>query len=431
MFGTDGIRGRFGESPLTAEKIYELGQNLAKCAKKHGGAIFIGRDTRLSSDFILMQLSSGIMSLGVDVVDGGIMPTPLTAMFGQQLSECQLALIIQITASHNPFHDNGLKFMWGDGEKWLDADQRSFMSDYSAVQPVGQIVGRFFKAKETLPNLLFGCYKQDMLAGQRVVVDAANGAYSLLAEPLFRYLGADVVMIGANPDGRNINSGVGSTCPDAVRQKVLEESADMGIAVDGDGDRITMVTASGKILDGDDILWIVLNHQIQQGERVSSIVITPMSNQGLVDACSMLGIKTEMVPVGDHHILGRLKETGQRYGAEPSGHVIDRCHGKTCDGLYMAVQVMLAQRATSGTLDTMVLGNRYAQVKCQVAYAAEQKDRIRTFVDSEDWQQEGSRVSVRLSGTEPVVRIMVESSNAEKAKDVASEISKRVEAFIA
>lgn len=431
MFGTDGIRGCFGEVPLTADKIFEIGQNLADCAKKFSGAVFIARDTRHSGDFILSQLASGIMSMGVDVVDGGIMPTPLTAMFGQKLTEQKLAIIIQITASHNPYHDNGIKFMWGDGEKWLSAEQAAFMDGFLPARDLSDNVGRVFKIKHSPEKLLYDCYKPGCLSGIRIVVDAAHGAYSYLAEPIFKYLGADISLIGAMPDGFNINRGVGSTSPQALREKVLKDQADVGIAFDGDGDRIVMVTSTGNVLDGDDILWILLNHHLSQGRSVPAVVITPMSNQGFIDQCEQHHIQTEQVPVGDHHILARLKERSLRFGAEPSGHVIDRHHGKTCDGLYIAVQVLLAQKDLRKGLDDLCLKNRYAQVQSKVTYDLSDKARIKQFIESTQWQSEGSRVSVRLSGTEPVVRIMVESSIAEKAKDVAAEISKRVEDFIA
>ena len=427
MFGTDGIRGQFGYEPLTLATLTRIGFHAGLTAKKKSGCVLIGRDTRSSSDLIMSQLSAGVMASGVDVIDAGVLPTPITSKLPSLMgSLASVAVIIQITASHNPSTDNGLKFMWSNGEKWQYDFQREFVSQLTQGADLSIRPGSMRNLPQPALDAMLSDYEANTLEGLRVVIDAAHGAYSPFVVDIMRHLGAEALFIGNDPDGYNINDGVGATAPAALCDKVLAVNADVGIALDGDGDRLIMVTPDGCILDGDDIIWILLQYHKHLGEEVSSIVLTPMSNQGLIDHCDSLGVKTHVVPVGDQNIVAELRRLGERYGVEPSGHVVDLDHGFVCDGLLTAVRVIMAQRQLGKSLEACKLNNRYAQVMRSIRYDSKYKSKVVDIIESTKWTYHHCRINVRLSGTEPVIRVMVESSEESEAQNIAQAIVDRL-----
>nr|NIR59931.1 phosphoglucosamine mutase [Gammaproteobacteria bacterium] len=344
FFGTDGIRGKVGAYPVTAELVLKLGWAAGRVLGSEGcNAVVIGKDTRLSGYMFESALEAGFSAAGVDIKLLGPMPTPAIAYLTRTLYACAGVVI---SASHNPHHDNGIKFFSAEGSKLDDALElaieaelaKPFQTVESAhlgkAERVIDAAGRYIEyCKSTVrPGA--------RLEGLRLVVDCANGATYQVAPSVFRELGAEIVAIGAQPNGLNINDGCGSTVPETVQSAVRDNGADIGVALDGDGDRVIMVDEVGEILDGDELLYIIARARHRAGELRGAVVGTVMTNLGLEHALEAEGIGLERVKVGDRHILERLIARDWVLGGETSGHIICRDRMSTGDGIISALQVL-------------------------------------------------------------------------------------------
>ena len=443
-FGTDGIRGRVGESPITPDVVLRLGnaagQVFASRAKRHHGenaphpTVLIGKDTRISGYMLESALESGLSAAGVDVLLVGPMPTPAVAYLTRAL---RLTAGIVISASHNPFNDNGIKFFDGRGEKLSDdieleieaALDRPMACESSEhlgkVRRLNDASGRYIEfCKNTFPA---GC----SLRGLKLVIDCAHGAAYQVAPPVFHELGAEVVVMGAKPDGFNINDKVGATHPQALKALVQSENADYGIALDGDGDRLIMVDREGQIFDGDQLLYAIVQDRLRHVsvDSVSGVVGTLMTNLGFEHAVEKLNIDFRRSKVGDRYVMEMLKETGWLLGGESSGHILCLDQHTTGDGIVSALQVLAAivrfEKPLAQIVQDFVL---YPQTLINVPVAK-----------GSDWQKipevsqacnqaknklgSAGRLLIRASGTEPVVRVMVEASNAELARETAKQVA--------
>lgn len=435
-FGTDGIRGRVGESPITPEFVMKLGWAAGKVFAQQGKSrILIGKDTRISGYMFESALEAGLSAAGVDSGLLGPIPTPgiayLTRTFRAQAG-------IVISASHNPFYDNGIKFFSADGQKlpdetelaieaWLDRDMTCVESDQlGKAKRIDDAAGRYIEFCKATANSL-------TLRGIKVVLDCAHGATYQIAPSVFRELGADVIVIGNQPDGLNINAAVGSTEPEALRQRVLAEGADLGIAFDGDGDRVMMVDHLGQLVDGDQLLYIVASHAQQQQRLNGGVVGTLMSNLGLQLALQQQGIEFRRAKVGDRYVMQMLSELGWRFGGESSGHLLCLDANTTGDGIVSALQVMVALRDSGVCLHDWAqrmskMPQTMINVKRQRDDDIETNQQIQQAVQQAESQlAERGRVLLRPSGTEPVVRVMVEGEDGEQVKRLATELAAVVE----
>ncbi|MBV8030644.1 MAG: phosphoglucosamine mutase [Betaproteobacteria bacterium] len=437
-FGTDGVRGTVGESPMTPEFVLRLGYAAGKVLAKNAAhpAVLIGKDTRISGYMIEAALEAGFSAAGVDVHMSGPLPTPAVAYLTRAL---RLSAGVVISASHNPYPDNGIKFFSGDGfklpdriEAEIEAEMERPMGCNEAgklgrVWRVDDAGGRYIEfCKSTFPGELD-------LKGLKIVVDCAHGAAYHVAPHVFHELGAEVAAIGVKPDGFNINDGFGATAPEALKKEVAERKADLGIAVDGDGDRVLMVDESGRVFDGDELLYAIVRHRAGK-EPVKGVAGTLMTNLAFEKALGRLGIPFARAKVGDRYVLELMREKGWQLGGENSGHLICLDQHTTGDGTVSALQVLKAIRESGRKLaqltDDLVM---YPQVLVNVAVP-------RGF----DWQKSRSiasaqaaaetaldgrgRVLLRPSGTEPVLRVMVEGEPREAIESAASAIAEAVRA---
>ena len=429
-FGTDGVRGRVGEAPITPDFVMRLGYCagrtlVAREKLPHGErpAVLIGKDTRISGYMLEAALEAGFSAAGVDVSLVGPMPTPAVAYLTRAL---RLQLGVVISASHNPFHDNGIKFFSAQGTKLPDEVELGIEAaiDAAASQPIGCVAseqlgkarrvndaaGRYIEfCKSTFPNELD-------LRPLRIVVDCAHGAAYHIAPHVFHELGAEVIAIGAQPDGLNINREVGATHTRALQQAVREQRADLGIALDGDGDRVMMVDHEGTLYDGDQLLYAIVKGRLKRGP-VSGVVGTLMSNLALEDALSRLGIPFVRAAVGDRYVLEQLIERGWLLGAENSGHILCLDRHSTGDGIIAALQVLTALREAGQTLkDFLAELKLYPQklINVPLPKGFPWRDHpgiaaAKTAVEAELAGR--GRVLLRGSGTEPVLRVMVEGQD--------------------
>lgn len=440
-FGTDGIRGRVGEAPMTPDFALRLGHAVGRTlVTPQTRQVLVGKDTRVSGYLFESAIEAGLAAAGADVALLGPMPTPAVAYLTRTF---RAAAGIVISASHNPYYDNGFKFFTPDGDKLSDALEAEIEQVLAApdvewdlrrpgkASRVNDAQGRYIEyCKSALPA------RAD-LRGLKVVLDCAHGATYAIAPKVFAELGAQVDVIGDAPDGFNINDGCGALDPAALRERVLAAQADCGIAFDGDGDRVVMVDARGETVDGDRILGILAlaRHRrgvFQQGEGV---VGTVMSNQGLANALEAEGIPFERVPVGDRHILQRLRERGWRLGGEGSGHIVCLSHSTTGDGIVAALLVvdeMLRRGRSLADLaaEIPVLPQRLVNVRLTSgvhAKAVLDDDRIADVVrDVERALGIGGRVLLRPSGTEPLIRVMVEGPDLDAITEYADRIATSV-----
>lgn len=435
-FGTDGVRGRVGEAPITPEFVMKLGWAAGKVFAKQGkGRILIGKDTRISGYMFESALEAGLSAAGVDVGLLGPIPTPgiayLTRTFRAQAG-------IVISASHNPYYDNGIKFFSASGtklpdaieleiESWLDQPMDCVDSQFlGKAKRINDAAGRYIEfCKATASSL--------NLRGLKIVVDCAHGATYAIAPAVFTELGADVISMGTQPDGLNINDGVGSTEPEALQARVVAEQADLGIAFDGDGDRLIMVDHTGALVDGDQLLFIIARHALAQGRLQGGVVGTLMSNLGLELGLKELGIDFARAKVGDRYVTQMLHERGWRYGGESSGHILCLDANTTGDGIVAALQVLQALSDSGSSLHEWqksmikmpqvminVKRNRQADVTALPA--------VTNAVASVEERLAGrGRVLLRPSGTEPVVRVMVEGEDSAQVQALAQELAAVVE----
>ncbi len=435
-FGTDGIRGRVGEGKINPEFVLKLGWAAGRVLGKEGsGKVLIGKDTRISGYLFEAALEAGLVAAGMDIRLLGPMPTPGIAYLTRTL---HASAGIVISASHNPYYDNGIKFFSSSGTKLPDETEKAIEAELDKplvmAEPanlgkavrVDDAAGRYIEfCKSTIP------YHLD-LSGLKVVVDCANGATYHIAPPVLEELGAEVVVVGAEPDGFNINRDVGSTHPEALQQAVLQHQADVGIALDGDGDRLIMVDHSGAIVDGDGILYVIARARMAHGDGLRGPVVgTTMSNLGLELALNEMGIELQRTDVGDRHILAALDANQWMLGGEPSGHIICRDRTSTGDGIVAALQVLAEMVSSASSLRDLSMGmQRLPQILLNVDLGINsskdimQAPRLADAVkDAETTLAENGRVLLRPSGTEPLIRVMVEGKDAPLVTQLANELA--------
>ena len=439
-FGTDGIRGRVGEPPITPDFVLKLGWAVGRVLGRDGGKVLIGKDTRISGYMFESALEAGLSAAGLDTALLGPMPTPAIAY----LTRTQHARTgIVISASHNPYHDNGIKFFSAEGTKLPDAvelaieaelDKPLTCNDSAQLGKATRLedaAGRYIEfCKSTFPA-------QYGLRGLKIVVDCANGATYHVAPAVFDELGAKVTAIGIEPDGLNINDQVGSTHPERLQRTVVETGADLGIALDGDGDRVLMVDRDGKLLDGDELLYIIAMERHQRRALQGGVVGTLMSNLGLEHAFARDGVPFERAAVGDRYVMERLQAANWQLGGESSGHIICLDRTTTGDGIVSALQVLGAMVASGRSLSELRAGmTKYPQELINVRLER-QMDVVglpvvqAAVAEAEAQLADRGRILLRPSGTEPLVRVMVEGRDADEVARVARELAEVVRAAIA
>ncbi|HNW78166.1 MAG TPA: phosphoglucosamine mutase [Candidatus Competibacteraceae bacterium] len=431
-FGTDGIRGRVGEHPITAEFVLKLGWAAGRALQTRGfNKVVIGKDTRISGYMFESALEAGLSAAGVNVALLGPMPTPGIAYLTRTLHACAG---IVVSASHNPYYDNGIKFFSRDGQKLPDAvetriedliEQPLTTVEPDALGKAERIVdaaGRYIEfCKSTVPAYT-------SLAGMKIVVDCANGATYHIAPDVFDELGATVIPLSATPNGLNINLDCGSTRPANLRAAVLEQNADLGIAFDGDGDRVIMVDQRGEVLDGDELLFIITRDRLRSGSRFGAVVGTLMSNLGLELALRALGLDLLRAKVGDRYVMERLLAENLILGGENSGHIICLDRTTTGDGIVSALQVLAAMLHTGRSLHELKAGmSKYPQIMINVSVTGEVDLHRPPIVEAiraiEAQLGDTGRVLLRPSGTEPVVRVMVEGADTSTVERHARELA--------
>lgn len=440
-FGTDGIRGEVGQAPITPDFMLRLGWAAGRVFAREGrGKILIGKDTRISGYMFESALEAGLVSAGIDVALLGPMPTPAIAYLTRTF-HAQAGIVI--SASHNPFQDNGIKFFSSEGTKLPDKTERAIedmleqdlvtvgSADLGKVVRIEDAAGRYIEfCKSTVPT-------QFNLKGMRIVVDCANGATYHIAPNVFRELGAEVFEVGASPDGLNINHGVGSTEPAALQAAVLQHRADVGIAFDGDGDRVLFVDQAGELVDGDELLYIIASDQLRTRGECPGVVGTLMSNFGFEKALKDLNIPFARANVGDRYVIAEMNERGWSLGGESSGHLICGEVTTTGDGIIAALQVLFAAVAQGRSIHELKKGmSKYPQTMINVAAANKESMGSNLTVkkavkDAETVLADTGRVLLRPSGTEPVVRVMVEGEDADQVKNLCTELASVVESALA
>ncbi len=434
-FGTDGIRGRVGQWPVTAEFMLRLGR--AAGVSLRGGrdraTVLIGKDTRVSGYMFESALEAGLVAAGADVLLLGPMPTPAVAFLTRSL---RATAGIVISASHNAFEDNGIKFFSAMGEKLEDAVEaaieREVDADFVTVPSAG--LGKARRIADAEARYVEFCkstvHEDFDLKGLKLVLDCAHGATYQVAPKVFAELGADVHLVGARPDGFNINAGVGSTHPEALRQAVLDSGADMGIAFDGDGDRVQMVDRNGVIADGDDLLFVLAKAWHRAGTLRGPVVGTQMSNYGFEKALAGLGIELVRARVGDRYVLQQLKSRGGVLGGETSGHILCLDRASTGDGIVSALAVLESLRSEDADLAEVRKGMRkLPQVMINVPVAGHAakllaSDVVQQAIETARQRLTGrGRAFLRPSGTEPLIRVTVEGEDAAEVHDVAQALA--------
>ena len=435
-FGTDGVRGRVGRPPMTVDFALRLASAAARALAPDGGRVLIGKDTRLSGYLFESALEAGFVAAGVDVMLIGPLPTPGIAYMTQQLG-CSFGVVI--SASHNPYEDNGIKFFDGNGSKLSDAVEAEIerLIDDPVVTQESQRLGRASRIDRSRTQYQAFCAATlpagMTLAGLKIVIDCANGAGYKVAPRVLADLGAEIVPIGCSPNGRNINDGCGSTAPELLQLTVPGVRAQLGIALDGDGDRVVMVDALGRIVDGDQLLYILAVERQRQGLLKGPVVGTVMSNLGLEHALAERGIGFQRAQVGDRHVLAMLNETGGTLGGETSGHILCLDKTTTGDGLVSALQVLAVMReGGTGLAELSVAMPKYPQVLLNVRVAKRFDPLSEPAVVEAARRVEAQfggkgRIVLRASGTEPLIRVMVEGYDAALVRSGAAEIAAVVE----
>lgn len=436
-FGTDGIRNRVGSGMIRPDQILKLGWATGKVMKARGeSSVMIGKDTRISGYMFESALEAGFIAAGIDVMLLGPMPTPAVSYLTQTF---RADAGIVISASHNPHHDNGIKFFSSQGKKISDEIELEVEAAFEGeieVVPSEQL-GRARRIDDAPGRYIEFCKStftsQGKLDNFKIVLDCSHGATYHIAPHVFEELGADITVIGAEPNGININQDCGATHMDALQKEVVEQGADLGIAFDGDGDRVMMVDSLGQLVDGDLILYILAT---QTNKSVEGVVGTVMSNLGVENALKEKGVQFERSAVGDRYVMQKLVEKGWSYGAEPSGHVLSLDKISTGDGIVAALQVMSALVKSGKTLTELVSEvEMYPSVlKNQLVDDAQQmmsnKALLTAVDDVEARLGDRGRVLVRASGTEPLIRVMVEGQDAAEVERLADELISVVQSEI-
>jgi phosphoglucosamine mutase len=441
-FGTDGVRGRVGVPPITPDLVmhlgYAAGRVLAAADRLPGGehpGVLIGKDTRVSGYMLESALQAGLSAAGVDIYLAGPMPTPAVAYLTRAL---RLQAGIVISASHNPFEDNGIKFFSGDGNKLPDATEQAIeqlldtpietmpSAQLGKARRLNDAAGRYIEfCKSTFPTQLD-------LRGLRVAVDCAHGATYHIAGPVFHELGADVTVIGNQPDGFNINRECGAVHPAALAETVRASGAQVGIAFDGDGDRLVMADDAGTVYDGDQLLYAIARFRHKRGKLQGGVVGTLMTNLGLEQALGVQGIPFIRAAVGDRYVLEKMLENGWQLGGENSGHIICLDKHTTGDGIVSALQVLHAMRAEGRSLGELTRDvTLYPQilVNVQVARGFDLRGNRAVSARLEETERAlggKGRVLLRPSGTEPVIRVMVEGEPRDAISALAHSLAETI-----
>ncbi|EGT3609489.1 phosphoglucosamine mutase [Morganella morganii] len=435
-FGTDGIRGKVGDSPITPDFVLKLGWAAGKVLARHGSRkIIIGKDTRISGYMLESALEAGLAAAGLSASFTGPMPTPAVAYLTRTF---RAEAGIVISASHNPYYDNGIKFFSIDGTKLPDHVEEAIeaemekpltcveSAELGRANRIVDAAGRYIEfCKGTFPN-------EQSLNGLKMVIDCAHGATYHIAPNVLSELGAEVIAIGCDPNGININEKCGATDVRQLQERVLAEGADVGLAFDGDGDRLIMVDHLGEKVDGDQILFIIAREALRQGQLRGGAVGTLMSNMGLELALKQLGIPFERAKVGDRYVLEKLQEKGWRLGAENSGHIILLDKTTTGDGIVAGLQVLSAMVRNNMSLHDLCSGMKLLpQVLVNVRFAgqhdplaSEEVTRVAQEVEKE--LNGKGRVLLRKSGTEPLIRVMVEGEDEVQVTAMANRIADAV-----
>ena len=436
-FGTDGIRGTANKFPMTAEIALKVGMAIgAKFIDgDHRHRVVIGKDTRLSGYVIEPALTAGLAAVGMDVFLVGPVPTPAVSMLTRSI---RADIGIMISASHNPYHDNGIKIFTRDGHKLSDKLEREIESliegditphlakseNFGRVKRLDDASNRYIEfVKNSFP-------KDKTLTNLKIVVDCANGASYNIAPKIFWELGAEVIEIGTNPDGFNINEKCGSTYPETLREKVLETKADIGIALDGDADRLLIVDEKGNAIDGDKLIALIAEKLHDDGNlKKDTVVITQMSNLALENYLNYIGVSTIRAQVGDRYVLEEMRKNGCNFGGEQSGHIVLSDYSTTGDGLIAALQVLSVicenKKLASEVLNLFEL---FPQLLKNIKFDANKKNpleekAVQDFIkEKADELGENGRILVRKSGTENLIRVMVEGKNQHQIEKIADEI---------
>jgi phosphoglucosamine mutase len=432
-FGTDGIRGHVGTWPITPEFVLKLGWAVGKVLARQGnGKVLIGKDTRISGYMFESVLESGLSAAGIDTHLLGPMPTPAIAYLTRTL-RAQAGIVI--SASHNPYYDNGIKFFSAQGTKLPDALEAAI--EEQLEQPMTTVdsaeLGKAIRVMDAPGRYIEFCKStvssDIILNGLKIVVDCANGAAYHVAPNVFNELGADIIAIGVEPNGLNINLECGAAHPERLRQEVLKHGADLGIGLDGDGDRVVMIDHHGRVLDGDDLLYIITKYKSARGLQKGGIVGTVMSNLGFEQAIKHLGYEFVRVPVGDRHIISELREREWYLGGEPSGHIVCMELTTTGDGIITALQVLAAMQYHNMSLAEIREGlHRYPQVllnvKVQQQDASLEVPAIQQAIKQAETELGvKGRILLRRSGTEPLIRIMVEGEDEKHVRQLAERLA--------
>jgi len=436
-FGTDGVRGRVGTPPMTVDFALRLASAAARVLAPGGGRVLIGKDTRVSGYMFESALEAGFVAAGVDVMLMGPLPTPGIAYMTQRLG-CSFGVVI--SASHNPYQDNGIKFFDATGSKLSDRVEQEIESllQMAVVTQESQLLGKAIRIDRSRTQYQEFCASTIPggmnLKGFKIVIDCANGAGYKVAPRVLADLGAEIVPIGCSPNGRNINDGCGSTSPELLQLTVPGVRAQVGLALDGDGDRVVMVDELGRCVDGDQLLFILATARRLAGELKGPVVGTVMSNLGLEHVLEEHGVEFLRAQVGDRNVLAMLNQTGGTLGGETSGHILCLDKTTTGDGLISALQVLAVMKQTGSGLAELAAGmKKYPQLLLNVRIAKPfdplTEPEVARVVEEVERRLKGrGRIVLRASGTEPVVRVMVEGSDAALVKMGARDIAAAVEA---
>ncbi|MGJ8676213.1 MAG: phosphoglucosamine mutase [Akkermansiaceae bacterium] len=442
LFGTDGIRGIANQWPITAEVALRVGRAVASVLPAmHDGShkVLIGRDTRISGTMLELAITSGLVSEGSDVILAGVVPTPAIAYLTQKMN-CDAG--IMLTASHNPFQDNGIKIFGADGFKLSDEQEKAVEQAILAeilIEPQGELglVEHLYNAAEQYSDFAQKAVENKSLEGLKIVLDCANGAAHHVAPIIFQSLGAEVISLSTLPDGQNINLDCGALHPQKAAAVVREAGADIGVCFDGDADRVIFCDESGKVIDGDSMLCLCAKALKAEGKlKNDTLVATVMSNLGMRDSLAADGIALETTGVGDRLVLERMREKGYNFGGENSGHIIYADHATTGDGIVSALMVLRLMKEKSAPLsqlaDCMEL---YPQVLLALAVSDKPPisavpELVAAIKSAELAFAENGRVLVRYSGTEKKIRILAECSDATLAQEHANFMAEAVRSSI-
>ncbi|WP_371189298.1 phosphoglucosamine mutase [Thalassotalea maritima] len=435
-FGTDGVRGLVGKAPISPEFVMKLGWAAGKVLASQGTkTVLIGKDTRISGYMLESALEAGFSAAGIDVSLTGPMPTPAIAYLTKTF---RAEAGVVISASHNPFYDNGIKFFSTSGEKLPDDVELEIerMIDEPMDCVHSSLLGKANRINDAAGRYIEFCksnFPSDLsLRGLKIVVDCANGATYHIAPAVFRELGAEVIEYASKPNGININDDCGATSMTNIAKMVLDQQADLGIALDGDGDRLMMVDHNGDVVDGDELIYIIAKNAQQQGTLTGGVVGTLMSNMGLELALKELNIDFTRAKVGDRYVMEQLKQNGWKLGAENSGHIINLDCTSTGDGVVAALNVLEALGRSGKTLAQLKASmSKLPQILVNVRFEEGNdplnSDEVKSQVEAVETELAGTgRVLLRKSGTEPLIRVMVEGPNADNVRKLANSIADKV-----